>query len=123
MMMVEKRKKMELINYQTKILKYDEVGAFYHKHVDPSKYTFTLQLSDPTDYSGADLVFVNKARPSLHRDKYSYVLFGGKMAHYVTPLESGTRLCLVMFLKYKKSWDGNRFVSFKTGNTNEEDSN
>jgi len=61
------------------------------------KLSFTVQLSDPTDYEGGDLRFLNlKTTPeSAPRTRGKTIFFPSWMTHEITPVTQGTRYSLV----------------------------
>lgn len=96
------------------ILRYDEAGHF-NWHVDVLSYeqsnypglgpglerklSVTVNLSDPDDYVGGDLEFLNGigqllTQPEL-RERGSIVVFPSTLGHRVTPLTGGVRYALV----------------------------
>jgi PKHD-type hydroxylase len=87
---------------------YDEPDDHYSWHMDtvkqvagktPRKLSMVLQLSDPADYSGGDLQI--KGGPndtSVKRERGLITIFPSYMLHRVTPLESGVRKSLVVWI-------------------------
>jgi PKHD-type hydroxylase len=96
------------------IVRYDEAGHF-NWHVDVLSYgqmdfpglgsglerklSVTVNLSDPSDYTGGDLEFLNGigqllTQPEL-RERGSVVVFPSTLGHRVTPITSGVRYALV----------------------------
>lgn len=87
---------------------YDEPNSHYTwhtdtvKHVDgrtPRKMSMVLQLSNPEDYTGGDLQI--KGGPddaTIPRERGLITLFPSYTLHRVTPLESGTRKSLVVWV-------------------------
>ena len=96
------------------ILRYDEAGHF-DWHVDVLTYdqieypglgaglerklSVTINLSDPAEYEGGDLEFLNGVgqlltQPEL-RERGSVVVFPSTLGHRVTPLTGGVRYALV----------------------------
>jgi PKHD-type hydroxylase len=84
--------------------KYDSSSSdFYNKHIDLAygpfntrKLSFTIQLSDPTDYEGGDLVYHYASTPEAGiREKGSIMIFPSYTLHEVTPVTSGIRYSLV----------------------------
>jgi hypothetical protein len=97
---------MELANY----LEYhagaesevDEHGhGKYVKHIDGGfnstrKLTFSIQLSDPSEYEGGDLLLWDAERPTfIPKNKGQIVLFPSSVMHEVTPVTRGIRKSLV----------------------------
>jgi PKHD-type hydroxylase len=79
---------------------------FYGKHtdcslgaMDPStsrKLSVTLQLSDPDDYEGGDLLLHNGMTPEVApKKKGMMILFPSFVLHEVTPVTAGQRYSLV----------------------------
>jgi PKHD-type hydroxylase len=63
------------------------------------KLSVTVNLSDPGDYTGGDLEFLNGigqllTQPEL-RQRGSIVVFPSTLGHRVTPITSGVRYALV----------------------------
>ena len=82
---------------------YKDSNDFYGKHTDQyfasphyRKISFSVQLSDPSNYEGADLLmyFLDKPSPT-RRDRGDIVLFPSFVLHEVTPLTKGERYSLV----------------------------
>jgi len=81
----------------------DQNNSFYGKHVDimhrgfsVRKLSVTLQLSDPSEYEGGDLLLHYKKIPAIApKGKGSMTFFPSTMLHEVTPVTKGTRLSLV----------------------------
>jgi PKHD-type hydroxylase len=94
---------------------YDEPGSFYTWHQDgldgdvaTRKLSLVVQLSDPDDYEGADLEFLDVVEDyePAERDEWraavrargSVVVFPAFEYHRVTPLRSGVRRSLVCWV-------------------------
>jgi predicted 2-oxoglutarate/Fe(II)-dependent dioxygenase YbiX len=83
-----------------------EVPGHYDWHVDAGpgncatrKISFTAQLSDPNSYTGCDLVVDDHGtKIQSVRDRGSISLFPSYMPHVVTPIESGDRYALVIWI-------------------------
>ena len=84
------------------LIKYD-VGSYFKRHIDIGMYesgaqrkiTFIIQLSDPNDYTGGDLVLhTNPEATVMPRDKGSVIVFPAFFLHEVTPLLTGQRYSL-----------------------------
>lgn len=82
--------------------KYEAPDGKYNKHVDMGrncyirKLSFVLQLSDPKDYEGGDLVLHFDKDPAVMKKEQGYLtLFPSYMLHEVTPVTKGTRYSLV----------------------------
>jgi len=93
---------IQLIHYPSDA----EVPGHYDWHVDAGpghpatrKISFTAQLSDPTAYTGCDLVVDDHGNKiQAVRDRGSISLFPSYMPHVVTPIESGDRYALVVWI-------------------------
>lgn len=82
-----------------------EKGMHYIKHVDtmyqaigkyPRKLSFSLQLTDPSEYEGGELLIYNGHQPIVAtKEKGSITFFPSYMLHEVTPVTNGIRKCLV----------------------------
>ena len=93
---------MQLIHY------YDNngVAGHYDWHVDAGsgsvatrKISFTVQLSDPNKYKGCDLEVMDHAGlVTGAREKGAVNMFPSYMPHRVTPIESGERWALVIWV-------------------------
>ncbi len=96
------------------ILRYEESGRF-DWHIDALTYdttdygalgtglerkvSVTVNLTDPADYTGGDLEFMNAtgqrlAQPQL-REQGSVIVFPSTVGHQVTPVTTGVRYALV----------------------------
>lgn len=82
---------------------YDSAGSHFEKHVDNlltanknRKISFSVQLSDPEDYEGGDLLLYNSsvATPTS-REQGVINFFPSWTLHEVTPITSGTRHALI----------------------------
>ena len=78
----------------------------YDWHIDTDKgeaslrkISFTLQLSDPSEYEGGDLEFMT-SRDTLQAPKkqYTSVIFPSYLLHRVTPVTRGVRKSLVLWV-------------------------
>lgn len=76
----------------------------YDKHVDPlcwnlphnRKLSFVMQLSDPSEYEGGELILHNSTNPiKIEKKKGRIVLFPSYTLHEVTPVTQGERYSLV----------------------------
>ena len=82
-----------------------EPDMYYDKHIDtmfqsiglyPRKLSFSLQLSDPSEYEGGDLLIHNGMEPIIaNKEKGSITFFPSYSLHEVTPVTKGLRKCLV----------------------------
>lgn len=82
-----------LLNRRTKFIQYKK-GSFFNKHVDAGNVSLIIQLSNPNEYTGGDLVYrIRNKVYTAQKQKYRYYLFGGKpsISHWVTELTSGKR--------------------------------
>jgi len=78
-------------------------SEFYEKHVDsqykafsPRKLSFSVILSDPSEYEGGDLLFHLGSTPSVApRERGKVIFFPSYILHEVTPVTKGTRYSLV----------------------------
>ena len=93
---------LQLIHYASDA----EVPGHYDWHVDAGKgsvatrkISFTAQLSDPSSYTGCDLVVDDHGNKiQAVRDRGSISLFPSYMPHVVTPIETGDRYALVIWI-------------------------
>lgn len=76
----------------------------YHKHVDPlvwnlphnRKLSFVMQLSDPDNYEGGELILHTSEDPVVvDKKRGMIVIFPSYTLHEVTPVTSGERYSLV----------------------------
>ena len=85
---------------------YYEGGGHYDWHMDIGpfpinnrKISITIQLSDPNDYIGGDLeIWTGNGIQTCARQKGAALLFPSYMLHRVTPVTSGTRKSLVLWV-------------------------
>ena len=80
-------------------------GQFYRDHMDlgfknPNnavrKLSFTMQLSDPADYDGGELVIKHGSTPDIARkNRGAITVFPSYVMHEVTPVTRGTRKSIV----------------------------
>lgn len=93
---------LQLIHYDIK----DGVAGHYNWHVDAGnglvatrKISASIQLSDEKNYSGCDLeVSDHGVLKKGSREKGSISMFPSYMTHRVTPIESGERWALVIWV-------------------------
>ena len=93
---------LQLIHYRAD----EKIPGHYNWHVDAGpgysatrKISFTVQLSDPNDYKGCDLLVADHGRElTAIRDQGSLSMFPSYMPHCVTPIESGERWALVIWV-------------------------
>jgi PKHD-type hydroxylase len=88
-------------------LQYSEynVGQFYKDHIDmmyegPNqairKLSFTVQLTDPDEYEGGDMLFKTSLEPQVgKRNQGTALFFPSYVLHEVKPVTKGTRHALV----------------------------
>lgn len=87
-------------------LQYSEygVGQFYKQHIDmmyqsPTravrKLSFTIQLTDPEEYEGGDVIIKTGSDSPIHKDLGTINFFPSYVLHEVTPVTKGTRHALV----------------------------
>lgn len=88
--------------------KYTAPDGNYDKHTDAAvnmlvrKLSFTLQLSDPKDYEGGDLLLHIGPSPAIMEKKQGEVsVFPSYTLHEVTPVTKGTRYSLVAWVTGK----------------------
>jgi PKHD-type hydroxylase len=82
-------------------------GGFYDKHVDmlysstgTRKLSVTIQLSDPDDYTGGELLLHESNQPMRpQRDQGLGIFFPSWMMHEVAPVTKGTRYSLVAWVQ------------------------
>ncbi len=84
-----------------------EAGNFYRYHMDLGvrgwsvfrKLSATVQLSDPADYEGGELVLMSpEGRARASRERGSVVVFPSYVWHQVKPVKSGVRHSLVQWI-------------------------
>ena len=93
---------MQLIHYPSDT----EVPGHYDWHVDAGngtvatrKISFTAQLSSSDSYTGCDLVVDDHGNKiQAVRERGSISLFPSYMPHVVTPIETGDRYALVIWI-------------------------
>ena len=106
----------ELFNYDLTVIeplqftKYESLSqGFYKKHLDMQdgdgpldcrKLSFSVQLSDPSDYTGGDLLLHCTDTPHVVNKNLGIVtFFSSYVLHEVTPVTSGTRYSLVGWVR------------------------
>jgi len=84
---------------------YSHNNGKYDYHTDVGLYSshrkisLTVQLSDPDDYEGGDLMFLRVKEPEIMtRKKGSVIVFPSYLLHRVTPVSKGTRHSLVIWV-------------------------
>jgi|LakMenE18May11ns_1017448.scaffolds.fasta_scaffold9959131_20 PKHD-type hydroxylase len=80
-------------------------GDFYDAHVDhhyqgagqyPRKLSFTMQLSDPSDYEGGDVNLITSQTPfAIPKERGTITFFPSYTLHEVKPVTKGIRKALV----------------------------
>ncbi len=86
--------------------------GFYSKHtdcgdnsrlenfVDIRKLSFSIQLSNPEDYEGGELVFYNDNQKfNAPKTKGTIIFFQSNILHEVKPVKKGTRYALVSWVQ------------------------
>jgi PKHD-type hydroxylase len=84
----------------------DQEGGHYGWHVDlggndvePRKISLSLQLTDPSRYTGCDLVLeAGNGAYTAERARGTLIAFPSYVLHRVTPIESGIRKSLVIWV-------------------------
>jgi PKHD-type hydroxylase len=80
-------------------------GCFYESHTDfvsaySRKLSFVLQLSDPSDYEGGDLILkFDTPFHTVQKNKGSIVIFPSYVLHEVTEVTKGNRITLVAWVR------------------------
>ena len=84
---------------------YDTIDDHYKWHYDSGgaqvrKLSLSIQLSDPKDYEGCELEFIESenGNKDLLKPQGTIILFPSYLAHRVTSLTSGTRYSLVSWI-------------------------
>jgi PKHD-type hydroxylase len=82
--------------------KYSAPGGKYGKHIDKlfsgqiRKLSVTMQLSDPSTYTGGELKLYNSENPVIGKKDQGYItVFPSYILHEVAPVTVGTRYSLV----------------------------
>ena len=92
---------------------YNEVQkSFYGKHydcdknddiynyIDIRKLSFSIQLSDPKDYEGGELIlYDDKSKKIMPKEKGTIIFFSSDFLHEVTPVLKGTRYSIVSWVR------------------------
>jgi len=88
--------------------KYEAPGGFFGMHKDMlagypiRKLSMTLQLSDPEDYEGGELVLLlGKEAEILSKEQGKMICFPSYLLHEVRPVTKGTRYSLVAWVTGK----------------------
>lgn len=66
------------------------------------KLSFSVQLCDPTDYEGGQLIFHHQAPRQMPRSKGKIIFFPSYLLHEVLPVTKGTRYSLVGWVEGPK---------------------
>jgi len=82
---------------------YTSSGDFYGKHLDigfletrPRKISFTIQLSEESDYDGGDLIlYYDENGEIVNKKRGMLTAFPSYILHEVKPVTRGTRYALV----------------------------
>ena len=82
---------------------YKDDGEYYGKHIDmmyksnaTRKLSFSVQLTDPSDYEGGEFHLIAGKDPNiLPKDRGTCLFFPSWSLHEVTPVTQGTRYALV----------------------------
>lgn len=84
---------------------YTADNDFYEWHADttgrfecPRKLSIVLQLSDPSEYEGGDLEIFGTTVTKVQKEKGTVVAFPSWAIHRVTPVTSGVRKTIVVWL-------------------------
>ena len=83
-------------------------GQFYGAHMDMGyrnpnnairKLSFTMQLTDPSEYEGGELLVTHGSKPDVARkNRGSITFFPSYIMHEVTPVTKGIRKSLVAWI-------------------------
>tara|TARA_B100000965_G_scaffold186621_1_gene155699 strand:- start:8699 stop:9298 length:600 start_codon:yes stop_codon:yes gene_type:complete len=93
-------------NEDLQYTRYDCDGSFYGWHIDghtksdaPSrKLSLTIQLSNPDEYEGGDFQLHSQSLKTAPKQKGLVIAFPSYTLHQVTPVTSGVRKSLVVWL-------------------------
>ena len=83
---------------------YNAPGEFYKGHIDKTingpirKLSLVVQLTDPAEYEGSDLVLYTGSTEKMTKKQGSVIVFPSYVLHEVTPITQGTRHSLVAWL-------------------------
>ena len=89
---------------QLQLTQYNSDNQFYGKHLDTlgtfnkhnRKLSFSILLTDPSEYEGGSLNFYQKEDPDTPEPKLGRMyVFPSHLLHEVTPVTSGIRVSLV----------------------------
>ena len=71
-----------------------------HNYIDIRKLSFSIQLSDPKDYEGGELILYNdKSKKVMPKEKGTIIFFSSDLQHEVTPVLKGTRYSIVSWVR------------------------
>ena len=82
--------------------KHDDCGldSRIENYVDIRKLSFSIQLSDPKDYEGGELIIYNgNKKASMPKEKGTIIFFSSNLLHEVTPVKKGTRNSIVSWVQ------------------------
>jgi PKHD-type hydroxylase len=89
-------------NQQGFYSKHDDCGnnAKLKNFVDIRKLSFSIQLSNPDDYTGGELIFYKDNEEfSAPKTKGTIIFFQSNILHEVKPVKKGTRYALVSWVQ------------------------
>jgi len=98
---LEKIERLQFTHYLS------EENGTYNTHVDPipwqlphnRKLSMSLQLSDPNDYEGGELLLHQSYQPTIiSKQKGMMIFFPSHILHEVTPVTKGERYSLVAWI-------------------------
>lgn len=94
---------IDAIERPFQVMRY-ETGQYIRSHIDSTpgestrKITFSIQLTDDSQYAGGDLRFQGfRRQPAFMRLRGALTAFPSYMNHEITPVESGVRHSLVFW--------------------------
>lgn len=77
-----------------------ELKDSMNNYVDIRKLSFSVQLSDPSDYEGGELIlYHNNEKKVMPKERGTIVFFSSNIEHEVTPVKKGTRYALVSWVQ------------------------
>ena len=87
---------------------YDNIGDHYGWHTDKTekygtekgfvKIAAILQLTDPWEYTGANLQCMTDGLISVPKQKGLFMIMPGWVTHQVTPIQSGVRKSMIVWM-------------------------
>jgi PKHD-type hydroxylase len=103
----------DITSFQDNCLQYTsyEEGEYYNWHVDGSvisptgkqrKLSFSLQLSDPSEYEGGDLQFLDVEQNSMFfapKERGTLIIFDSRIKHRVKKIKKGKRKSIVGWIE------------------------